>query len=615
MRDYDEYKDAEEILDEDEEEDEEESAPRKRSGAILPLAGGTLVTTEIISAIIHGGPLGVGAGLLASAFVWLKGQDLIDGMSEIVDLSALAGHLPRTKGGRSFKDRLTGHYPEETVDYEPYITSPEWKARARQIRKRDGYACQDCGATDKPLDVHHLTYERLGNELDEDLITLCRECHDARHNEEEEDEQPKSRVSDVRARDLDYGAGDELEAPTFVSKGPLYFSQVLKTFTPSLNKIYLATLPDGKPVFKPARDLCHTALAGTTRGGKDHIIRCLMSQLCYAGAKVYLLDPNYTRYDLESVDPFGRPYPEDWTPFDAYLRNDPREMIHPDSKYQVIEHYLKLAFDMVERRLESRGSGIRLGAPQFLFVNELPAIVEEVPKTGAYLKKILREGAKVGVFLVNASQDFHVSTIFKEIGGGVRKCYRTAFDVGSDSTTQKALGLLPLKGLGKGNGSLRCDGILSDARLAYVDNEALYTLLGPSTYVAQKQRPREDDDLATYKDDPITDPPVRTARPDAMKLYAAGERLSTRKQDREQRLRSTAPVQVSLVAHPPEVAAQDDPESSLDRDERAVLAAYRSGLKTGNAIAAETGLSSTRVNQVLNKLARRNLIDWQPRKA
>jgi DNA-binding MarR family transcriptional regulator len=57
------------------------------------------------------------------------------------------------------------------------------------------------------------------------------------------------------------------------------------------------------------------------------------------------------------------------------------------------------------------------------------------------------------------------------------------------------------------------------------------------------------------------------------------------------------------------------PEDRLASDERSVLVAYRNGAKTGNAIAAETDLSSTRVNQILNKLSRLELIDWQPRKA
>jgi hypothetical protein len=31
------------------------------------------------------------------------------------------------------------------------------------------------------LDVHHLTYERLGSELADDLLVLCRNCHELIH--------------------------------------------------------------------------------------------------------------------------------------------------------------------------------------------------------------------------------------------------------------------------------------------------------------------------------------------------------------------------------------------------------------------------------------------------
>ena len=37
-----------------------------------------------------------------------------------------------------------------------------------------------CGVKHR-LQVHHLTYERLGNERDEDLKVLCWACHEREH--------------------------------------------------------------------------------------------------------------------------------------------------------------------------------------------------------------------------------------------------------------------------------------------------------------------------------------------------------------------------------------------------------------------------------------------------
>jgi len=52
------------------------------------------------------------------------------------------------------------------------------------IRKRDNYTCQDCGITQKEhkkkynriLDVHHIDGDDVNN-VKENMITLCRSCH------------------------------------------------------------------------------------------------------------------------------------------------------------------------------------------------------------------------------------------------------------------------------------------------------------------------------------------------------------------------------------------------------------------------------------------------------
>lgn len=46
-----------------------------------------------------------------------------------------------------------------------------------------GCRCEECGATDVALHVHHLTYVNLGDEKDEDLKVLCEPCHKSKHPE------------------------------------------------------------------------------------------------------------------------------------------------------------------------------------------------------------------------------------------------------------------------------------------------------------------------------------------------------------------------------------------------------------------------------------------------
>ncbi len=64
--------------------------------------------------------------------------------------------------------------------YELYKQSPEWKATRERRKSMDNYKCQKCGSQEH-LEVHHLTYEHMGNEPMEDLITLCHACHYNEH--------------------------------------------------------------------------------------------------------------------------------------------------------------------------------------------------------------------------------------------------------------------------------------------------------------------------------------------------------------------------------------------------------------------------------------------------
>jgi hypothetical protein len=62
--------------------------------------------------------------------------------------------------------------------YEKHLQSTKWAATRKATLKRDRNQCQTCLSTES-LEVHHKTYERLGNEDLADLITLCSECHSA----------------------------------------------------------------------------------------------------------------------------------------------------------------------------------------------------------------------------------------------------------------------------------------------------------------------------------------------------------------------------------------------------------------------------------------------------
>src|SRR5712671_1523701 len=68
-----------------------------------------------------------------------------------------------------------------TMPYEEYLRTPEWTQKRDQTLERDGYHCRVCNSSEN-LHVHHRTYVRRGNEnINEDLTTLCRKCHEHFH--------------------------------------------------------------------------------------------------------------------------------------------------------------------------------------------------------------------------------------------------------------------------------------------------------------------------------------------------------------------------------------------------------------------------------------------------
>lgn len=72
-------------------------------------------------------------------------------------------------------------------DYFKYIKSAAWQqmrkkyyAYAKKLHGR--LMCAACHISNQPLDLHHRTYKRLGQEYLMDLVLLCRPCHEAVHD-------------------------------------------------------------------------------------------------------------------------------------------------------------------------------------------------------------------------------------------------------------------------------------------------------------------------------------------------------------------------------------------------------------------------------------------------
>jgi hypothetical protein len=64
----------------------------------------------------------------------------------------------------------------EKSEYHRYLASRAWMLLRRQVRARSHGMCERC--RERPhQETHHLTYERVGDELLEDLLGVCRPCH------------------------------------------------------------------------------------------------------------------------------------------------------------------------------------------------------------------------------------------------------------------------------------------------------------------------------------------------------------------------------------------------------------------------------------------------------
>lgn len=65
--------------------------------------------------------------------------------------------------------------------YHEYLSSHSWWQKRCKAIKRAGGKCALC-PNRKRLTVHHLTYDRVGQEWPEDMRVVCWPCHQAQHD-------------------------------------------------------------------------------------------------------------------------------------------------------------------------------------------------------------------------------------------------------------------------------------------------------------------------------------------------------------------------------------------------------------------------------------------------
>jgi hypothetical protein len=98
--------------------------------------------------------------------------------NEFADESIRARFLDRCRQhDQNRKDERSRQWWE---NYNRYLQTEHWKRKRQAVLERDKHICQGC-LINIATQVHHLSYEHLGNELMWELQSVCIKCHRVLH--------------------------------------------------------------------------------------------------------------------------------------------------------------------------------------------------------------------------------------------------------------------------------------------------------------------------------------------------------------------------------------------------------------------------------------------------
>lgn len=89
------------------------------------------------------------------------------------------GALQRKRARR--RKQMVARSSKKQKDYTKYLLSVEWRTFRMKVLSTRGTLCEECKVFGRRVEVHHLTYERVGAELPEDVAVLCNSCHVKHH--------------------------------------------------------------------------------------------------------------------------------------------------------------------------------------------------------------------------------------------------------------------------------------------------------------------------------------------------------------------------------------------------------------------------------------------------
>jgi len=77
------------------------------------------------------------------------------------------------------------------MTYSEKLKDPRWQKKRLEILERDDWTCRWCFDSESTLHIHHVKYKKGSNPWEysnDDLITICEDCHTSEHEYRQEAE-------------------------------------------------------------------------------------------------------------------------------------------------------------------------------------------------------------------------------------------------------------------------------------------------------------------------------------------------------------------------------------------------------------------------------------------
>lgn len=106
------------------------------------------------------------------------------GFCELFESAITQAEFNESHDNIFYKQKVAHKIPKLLLStYNDYMLSPKWQRQRANRMAIDNNECKLCFSKTQ-LHVHHITYDNFGNEPMNELITVCKPCHEKIHGHE-----------------------------------------------------------------------------------------------------------------------------------------------------------------------------------------------------------------------------------------------------------------------------------------------------------------------------------------------------------------------------------------------------------------------------------------------